>query len=577
MERSIPEGRQLYQYEPLRTDEEVRLLVLAAGASSGEIRCDLKHYSLSSIPRFEAVSYAWGDISKSHEVLCDNDHILVTKSAFIALQYLRHRDRERFIWIDAICINQGSDVEKIHQVGLMREIYTQAWQTLVWLGDDIDNNAELAFDYISQLDECLDSEYLDDEYRSEPELRKRITTRYQIREGMFEDWALGFINAIAPVFDQSWFRRLWVVQEVALSNSARLIFGNHSMSMAKFMAVMNFMSAFHELNLHQQRFAFHSMGNLISIDIVQDMIQQERDGLPGNQPFNILELLRYTEKFVHTDPRDRIYALLGLTETPGLLIDYALTTETTFRRFGVWALDAFPNLALLSYARGVAQSKWDMPSWVPSADMDGLPYSLLNVDHYQASGMTLINGGESAGGLDNLWTLNQNRELCLKGIFVDRISEIGWGALNAATPKDLKYALLEAEGIAKCRSRNLEDSRYKRFCAAMTLETAADNTKASSQQAEWFHEYLLAIKSQTEQSGEIHHSRHIVQFLLRHWARYRWFCRTRRDRFAFVPWRSWPGDGIWIIRGARIPYALRRQPDGKFKLVGECWIQAALS
>jgi hypothetical protein len=566
------EGRKFYQYQPLGSEDEVRLLILAAGTCTDDIRCDLRPYSLSSIPQFDAISYAWEDISKPHEVFCNNESIPVTRSAYIALQYLRHAIRDRVIWIDAICINQGSDSEKSHQVCLMREIYSQARQTHVWLGEDVGNNAKLAFEHISRLADCLSLT----ENQAEAELRQSIAIDYHIREGMFEDWALEFIKAIAPVFDQSWFRRLWVVQEVALSFHAKLCFGNHSISMPGFMAVMTMMGAFHELNYHQRMFAFHSMGNLVNMGVVQAMIEGQRDDFDTKQPLNILELLRYTENFAHTDPRDKIYALLGLAYTPGFVIDYSLSTEATFRRFGDWALATFPNLAVLSYSRGVTPSEWRVPSWNPSADMDGLPISLLLVDHYQASGETSDEGEESTVAEDTLWTLNQDNELCLRGILVDTVSEVGKGALNASSPVDLIFAILEAQQIANCEPQDLNDDRYRKFCKAMTLETAMNNTKALPQQAEWFHDYSFALQSQQKHDDENHHTRNVVKHLQCKWARHRWFCRTLGNRFAFVAWRANPGDGIWIIHGSRIPYILRKQADGNFKLVGECWIQGLM-
>jgi hypothetical protein len=43
-------------------------------------------------------------------------------------------DRGRVLWIDALCINQDDDAERVHQVGIMGSIYRQARQVLVWLG-----------------------------------------------------------------------------------------------------------------------------------------------------------------------------------------------------------------------------------------------------------------------------------------------------------------------------------------------------------------------------------------------------------------------------------------------------------
>lgn len=48
---------------------------------------------------------------------------------------MRRRDTSRWLWIDAICINQKDDEEKSSQVGIMRQIYERAFQTIVWLGE----------------------------------------------------------------------------------------------------------------------------------------------------------------------------------------------------------------------------------------------------------------------------------------------------------------------------------------------------------------------------------------------------------------------------------------------------------
>lgn len=38
------------------------------------------------------------------------------------------------IWVDAICIDQGSSAEKNHQVGQMGKIYSNASKVIMWLG-----------------------------------------------------------------------------------------------------------------------------------------------------------------------------------------------------------------------------------------------------------------------------------------------------------------------------------------------------------------------------------------------------------------------------------------------------------
>src|SRR5438552_19038011 len=51
-----------------------------------------------------------------------------------ALRSIRRKKADRIIWVDFLCINQEDIGEKTRQVGLMREILTQASRTLMYLG-----------------------------------------------------------------------------------------------------------------------------------------------------------------------------------------------------------------------------------------------------------------------------------------------------------------------------------------------------------------------------------------------------------------------------------------------------------
>lgn len=48
---------------------------------------------------------------------------MVTYNLEVALQQLRHAERERILWVDALCINQENDLEKSEQVRPMGRIY----------------------------------------------------------------------------------------------------------------------------------------------------------------------------------------------------------------------------------------------------------------------------------------------------------------------------------------------------------------------------------------------------------------------------------------------------------------------
>lgn len=61
----------------------------------------------------------------------------VTLNLHLTLEHLVRKREDLVIWIDAICINQSDDEEKAQQVLIMRDIYAQAEETIVWLGPSI--------------------------------------------------------------------------------------------------------------------------------------------------------------------------------------------------------------------------------------------------------------------------------------------------------------------------------------------------------------------------------------------------------------------------------------------------------
>src|SRR2546423_1242160 len=128
-----------YKYEALDTDVSIRLLQLEPekDAEACVVTINIIHVTLDQNPDYEALSYTWGEpIFDQLIQIGRNSHLLVTENLMRALKRLRHHTERRTLWIDQICIDQSNVKERSHQVTLMRRIYQQARETLVWLGEE---------------------------------------------------------------------------------------------------------------------------------------------------------------------------------------------------------------------------------------------------------------------------------------------------------------------------------------------------------------------------------------------------------------------------------------------------------
>ncbi|EME78945.1 uncharacterized protein MYCFIDRAFT_122405, partial [Pseudocercospora fijiensis CIRAD86] len=113
-----------FQYSPLKEGtNEIRVLHVLRQSGQGTLRARLEHAPLDKAP-YETVSYCWGDPTPSRVLVVNGARLLIPQSSWQALNRLAFDNKERTLWIDAICINQQENDERGHQVALMREVYS---------------------------------------------------------------------------------------------------------------------------------------------------------------------------------------------------------------------------------------------------------------------------------------------------------------------------------------------------------------------------------------------------------------------------------------------------------------------
>lgn len=145
----------LFQYSSLNINE-FRLLELTRLEERLDKSwpvCKLIHVPIADSPKYNALSYVWGPQHDRKTIAINDKAFSVSVNLYDALCALFNCTEPHVVWIDAICINQKDDAEKVTQIPLMREIYSRAACVIAWVGREKDYSDTLftSMDYISDL------------------------------------------------------------------------------------------------------------------------------------------------------------------------------------------------------------------------------------------------------------------------------------------------------------------------------------------------------------------------------------------------------------------------------------------
>ena len=125
-----------FQYSPaLLGPRLIRLIKLSpAWNKSAPLRISLKTVCVDNFTSYECLSYTWDGQMPDRLISCGRKLMPITANAEAAMRRFRRKHCPRWLWIDAICINQACIEEKNAQVSMMADIYRNARTVLVWLG-----------------------------------------------------------------------------------------------------------------------------------------------------------------------------------------------------------------------------------------------------------------------------------------------------------------------------------------------------------------------------------------------------------------------------------------------------------
>lgn len=326
-------------YSPLNPAlEEIRLLYICERSHQSWAptpTCKLKNVSLKDRPQYEALSYMWGDSSLKTSILIGNDYVSVTESLADALYEMQFHvlGSERLLWVDALCINQDDLNERNHQVRQMEKIYRQAQRVLVWLGTP--TPFWFKYDKFAN-DRKYEKRERDDKHRKAEgslELISQVAKTISTQSSKDLAWSgpiseLAWWESLSSMCELSYWKRLWIVQEVGLASRLTIVHGGCDASWEAFTTLRKWISELQEKRQIPKRIVRHVKLILHSVPAHFD---RQRERVEGS---SLLALLTNYEISKSQDPRDKVYGLLGLAadvEEDELEVDYSKSLLEVYR------------------------------------------------------------------------------------------------------------------------------------------------------------------------------------------------------------------------------------------------------
>ncbi|KAF3762911.1 hypothetical protein M406DRAFT_72882 [Cryphonectria parasitica EP155] len=329
-----------FEHKPLSGRDAFRTMILHPATDSGSlIECELVASDLSLNPDYETLSYVWGDSPVSRYIKLDGKVFQVKPNLYEALLALRLQSQPRHLWVDATCINQCDTNERNQQVTLMGDIYRNACRVLVWLGK-ASEDSHLVFQHLAEFQKHRDDVLSG---RARP---KDPFGESHVNPPLYQGPTLAAFRRLCR---RPWFFRTWVIQEKALSKEAIICCGSDSAPWEEFFRPSGYRKeAYHPLGgLHHQSRA-HQLGRL--------HLSTEHEAYE--------DLLTYSQFCQATEPKDRVYGILGLLR-PGLVkVEYELDVQEIYRKFAQVIIQNNANIRLLNLC-GTKKTLPGLPSWVP--------------------------------------------------------------------------------------------------------------------------------------------------------------------------------------------------------------------
>jgi hypothetical protein len=604
-----------YQYSKLGANT-IRLLRIRRGRAFEVVKCHFEEVPINNPGKYEAVSYVWGTDSEERSILIDGRPLAITRSAFDIIRRRRSVMFEQVIWIDQVCINQSDVAEKSSQIVMMKDIYRGAERVMAFLGPA--SGARLVQSHVAELHHRsngmgLSAEVLREIYNTEPKKGRQ--------------W-----NALADFLGNPWFRRVWIIQEATFAKTLCLFYGDVCIDweyLSRGAAVLQDQQVLGAFPPSDGLFLTYTRQNsVIGLNNIQTMLKFRGDVKDEGQ-ITLGLVLRSCTSFDATDPRDKVYAVLGLAKDNSEDAFEADYNDANLPRFVYtkamrYLLNhpADPFSCIFDAGIGLERLISDLPSWVPDWS-HSTQAQILDVRYKAGTWYEPVIGfdpdnefivhfdGEEFDQVKHLgeiqrrepnWTSSEYTSY-MKKWFSDAEA---LAKEHASDPYPIGSSLeLVEEAFIRTIIGNHSDNcdgrpsieEGKRDYEAMHRNFAATESLAILESLISLNNIMsttlgpiakdsgkyLSLQKHTlldEHGKTVSNAGRFLHFAGTVTTR-RMFCVTKRGRMAVVPPYCEEGDIICIIKGARMPFVLRdiggKVPKQVYRLVGCCYVHGVMN
>lgn len=333
-------------YDELPTSHvEFRLLQIEpAGCSRSPIIARLFKASLDDHPPYEAMSYRWESTRDHHFIMVNGIKFPVMGNVFSSLLEFRRQSHPSSptFWVDSVCINQNCTQDRNKQVQLMGRIYSEARLVRMWIGPESDATDQA----IELIHHCQLNKETPEEIVAANIIRNEAGTR-----------------ALTELLQRDYWNRMWVFQEIVLAREAVVHCGKQQFPWSN-LRWLDSVSSRHKL--------WHTA------QIEQPWIFEFRKALfriahfciSRDEAHNVNSVLHPTRHLRCQDPRDKLYALIGVCDSLKWVVkvDYSVPVRDVFTAFAQQQILQDGDLSTLLTAGLWSPLNGDdinIPSWVP--------------------------------------------------------------------------------------------------------------------------------------------------------------------------------------------------------------------